>query len=138
MSKLKKIKIGLLDEFDRADISRRRRIEIRKFQDPRRREIYESVQLSKGQEEQIDELYLANYGEKIPYTWHRHFTAFTGRFDPGYLPELLYIPEFEHYMNLDKSYTNAFSDKNLLPILAAGGGYFLPGGISVLHLRRAA
>ena len=50
MPKLKKIKIGLLDEFDRADISRRRRIEIRKFQDPRRREIYESVQLSKEQE----------------------------------------------------------------------------------------
>lgn len=96
--------------------------ELRKFKDPRRAAIYSTVTLTREQEEQIDRLYVENYGKKIPYTWHRHFTAFTGRFDPQYLPESLYIPEFEHYMNLEREYTKVFADKNLLPLLAERGG----------------
>lgn len=100
--------------------------EKQKFKDPRRKAIYNTVTLSREQEDQIDRLYMENYGRKIPYTWHRHFTAFTGQFDPQYFPELLYIPEFEHYMNLDRSYTDAFADKNLLPLIAVRGGYWFP------------
>ncbi len=121
MSALTQIRRYLADEYDTLRILRRRRNEIKKFKDPRRKEIYETIRLTDEQKRQIDALYLNHYGEKIPYTWHRHFTAFTGKFDPAYLPELLYIPEFEYFMNLERDYIRVLEDKNLLPFLAYGG-----------------
>lgn len=100
--------------------------EIRKYQDPRRVAIYEKVILTKEQEAQIDALYVKNYGEKIPHVWHRHFTAFTGKFDVRYIPELLFIPEFERYMNMNREYAQVFCDKNILPFVAARMGVKTP------------
>ncbi len=122
----KMIKQQFANYYDRHLIDSRRKAEIRKFQDSRRREIYESVQLTDEQKRQVDDLYVSNYGEKIPYTWHRHFTAFTGKFDPLYFPELLFIPEFEYFMNSNRSYINAIADKNLLSLIAAGAGIHMP------------
>ena len=99
-------------------IHRRKRNEINKFQDKRRIEIYNEIKLDDDQRKKIDDLFLENYGGKIPYTWHRHYTAFTGKFDENYFPELLFIPEFEHFMNVNKAYSIVFSDKNMLPMLA--------------------
>lgn len=92
--------------------------EIKKFRDSRRVKIFSAVTLTEEQKNAIDTLYLENYGRKIPHTWHRHFTAYTGRFDPYYFPELLFIPAFEKFMN-DRRYTAAFSDKSLLTLFAA-------------------
>lgn len=97
-----------------------------KFKDPRRRAIFEQVELTREQEQQIDSLYLENYGKKIPYTWHRYFTAYTGKFDFRYFPELLFIPEFENYMNFDKKALVTFADKNVLPYLAKSVGIKMP------------
>ena len=102
------------------------RNEIKKFKDKRRVEIYSKVSLTERQKEEIDILFKQNYGKRVPYTWHRHFTAFTGNFDKNYFPELLYIPEFEAYMNLNKYYNRVFSDKNLLPNLAVAAGIKVP------------
>ena len=114
----KKVKRMLLKTIDNATVNRKRKWEIKKFKDPRRVPIWSSVTLAQEQEKAIDKLYLENYGEKIPYTWHRHFTAYTGKFDVNYFPELLFIPEFEYYMNLNRAYVNAFYDKNVLPFFA--------------------
>ena len=95
----------------------RHRCEIRKFKDQRRVKIYSKVKLSSAQKQEIDDLFVNNYGKKIPYTWHRHFTAFTGNFDKNYFPELLYIPEFEYFMNYNQNYAHVLEDKNLLPYL---------------------
>ena len=114
------------DSLDAYRITRKRNGEIRKFQDKRREAIFNSVQLTPEQIKEIDDLYLDNYGEKIPYTWHRHYTAFTGRFDPNYFPELLFIPEFEQFMNPDKSFANTLSDKNFLPLLAKSADVVMP------------
>ena len=103
-----------------------RQKEIRKFEDPRRVSIYSSVHLTPEQEKQIDDLFVTHYGQRIPYTWHRHYTAFTGKFDAQYFPELLYIPEFEIYMNTDLRYAHAFEDKNLLKLFAGGVGIRMP------------
>ena len=92
--------------------------ERKKFKDPRRKKIYNSVYLDSDSKREIDDLYIKNYGKKIPYIWHKHFTAFTGNFDKYYFPELLYIPEFEYFMNLDRHYCNTLSDKNILPFIA--------------------
>lgn len=100
--------------------------EMDKFKDPRRVEIYSKVVLSREQKKQIDSLYKENYGKKIPYTWHRHFTAFTGKFDVNYFPELLYIPEFEHFMNLKRTYVSILDDKNILQYLASAANVKMP------------
>lgn len=112
--------------YDRYLIKARRNHEIKKFMDPRRKAIYETVELTDEQKKLIDHLYESYYGEKIPYTWHRHFTAFTGKFDPAYFPELLYIPEFEYLMNPDRNYAAVYEDKNVLPMIAAGVGVHMP------------
>lgn len=104
----------------------RKRNEINKFRHPSRKAIYESVTLTNEQKKAIDTLYQNNLGRKIPYTWHRHFTAFTGNFDPSYFPEHLYIPEFEHYMNLNNEVGSAITDKNLLPLIASSVGIKMP------------
>lgn len=97
-----------------------------KFKDPRRKAIYETVELTEEQKNAIDVLYKENYGKKIPYTWHKHFTAYTGNFDEKYFPELLFIPEFEKYMNLFREYCTVFADKNVTPQIAATVGIKTP------------
>lgn len=111
------------DEFDRKYT---RRIEFKKYKDKRRRAIFSKIALTPKQMKEIDDLYIENYGEKIPYTWHRHFTAFTGQFDKNYIPELLFIPEFEWFMDHKREYTKVFSDKNILPMLAKNANVDMP------------
>lgn len=107
-------------------IHRNKKREVKKFKDPRRVAIYSKINLTNEQRKQIDDFYLKNYGKKIPYTWHRHFTAFTGNFDYRYFPELLYIPVFEKFMNYKKGFCQALSDKNFLTIIAKGIGVKMP------------
>ncbi len=112
------LQILLSNLLERATIRKLRNNEIKKYQDPRRVEIYSKTTLTTQQKAEIDHIYKKYYGERIPYTWHRHFTAFTGNFDPYYFPELLFIPEFERFMNPDNTYAKVFSDKNVLPLIA--------------------
>lgn len=102
------------------------RNEKKKYKNKKRVEIYSKISLTKEQKNKIDNFYKENYGKKVPHTWHRHFMAFTGQFDEKYMPELLYIPEFETYMNLNKSYSFVFSDKNILPYFANCAGVRIP------------
>jgi hypothetical protein len=121
------IKNFAINSFDALKLKHARRCEIKKFQDPRRVDIFSKVVLSDEQKSDIDELYKNNYGEKIPYIWHRHYTAFTGKFDKYYFPELLYIPEFERFMNESyNDYYKTFEDKNILALLANAAGVKMP------------
>lgn len=123
------VKEYLMDALDKYKASKRKKNEIKKFEDCRRKEIYEKVQLTDTQKKEIDEFYMTNYGEKIPYTWHRHYTAFTGKFDVKYFPELLFIPEFERFMNPYEAYAEVYSDKNLLPWIAKSVGVKMPNTV---------
>ena len=87
---------------------------------------YSSVRLTREQEEEIDRLYLAYYGKKIPYTWHRLFTSYTGRFDASYFPDLLFTPRFERFENMYSHYVRVLPDKNLSPMLACKAGIRVP------------
>jgi len=126
MSILGKLWIRTLDRMDDRAIRQARAREIRKFEDPRRIAIYSGVELSEEQKTAIDQLYLENYGERIPHTWHRHCMAFSGTFDPYYFPELLYIPEFERFMNIELEYPQVLRDKNFLPLIASSVGVKMP------------
>ncbi len=112
--------------FDKFLIWHRRRVQIKKFKNKRRVAIYSTLQLSDGQKKEVLDFFRENYGEKIPLTWHRHYTAFTGHFDKAFFPELLYIPEFEHFMNLWPEYAKVFADKNVLPLLAERADVRMP------------
>ena len=118
---MRKIKTYLIDEYDKFYIRKCRSNEIKKYKDTRRTDIYSTIKLSDKQMREIDDLYMDNYGEKIPYTWHKHFTAFTGNFDKYYFPELLYIPEFEHFMNYRNGFVKVLNDKNFIDLVAHGG-----------------
>ena len=124
-----KIYNSIINIHDKIRIFWRRKIEIEKFKNPQRKNIYEKIKLTKDQKKQIDEFFLKNYWEKIPYTRHKHFTAFTGNFDYQYFPELLYIPEFEYFMNSNKEYCKVFSDKNILPLIAKSLNIWMPDTI---------
>lgn len=89
-------------------------------------EILSKTILTDEQKKSIDDLYEKNYGEKIPYFWHQYFTAFTGNFDSMYFPELLFVPEFEHYMNGKEAYNQVFADKNVIPLIASSVGVRTP------------
>lgn len=114
-----KIRTWFFDKYEDYNINKAKKRTLRKFQDPRRVAIYSSVELTEEQKAAIDKLYLENYGEKVPHIWHRHFMAFTGKFDAKYIPETLYIPEFERFMNVDLMYRMPLTDKNMIPLIAA-------------------
>lgn len=88
--------------------------EFKKVNHPRRRKLY--VKLTKSQKEAIDEFWLKNFGERIPYNWHELYTSYTGKFDEKYFPEFLYIPLLERLWNTDR-YKYALEDKNLLSLI---------------------
>lgn len=116
----------ILELYGKYRIRRSRKNEINKISDQRRQNILSKVHLTEDQIEKVNELYINNYGEKIPLDWHKYFTAYTGNFDENFFPELLYIPEFEYFLNLNKGYDVAISDKNLLPLVAESIGIKTP------------
>ncbi len=120
------IKNMLYDKIEQYKMNRAKAYEVDKYKDEKRKAIYETVTLTEAQKRAIDDLYSKHYGEKIPYVWHQHFTAFTGKFDVNYFPESLFIPEFEHYMNSNREYARAFEDKNILPMIAGAMGVKMP------------
>lgn len=103
-----------------------RRIEKKKFQDSRRVAIANDYPLTKEQKEQIDELFVSNYGEKIDYVWHKNYAAHAEKFDYRFIPELLFIPEFEAFQNQNRSAVAMMSDKNMLPVIASSVGVKMP------------
>lgn len=90
-----------------------------KYRGKKTRWIWKSVKLTKEQKRAIDKFYKEHYGKKIPYTYHRLYTAYTGKFDEKYIPEMLYAPYLERF-STDISYGKVFTNKNTLAIFARG------------------
>lgn len=103
-----------------------------KYRGKRTRRIWKNVKLSKEQKNAIDKFYKQHYGKKIPYTYHRLFTAFTGKFDEKYIPEMLYAPYFERFLT-DLSYGNVFTNKNTLAVFARGLNVKMPQNIVICN-----
>lgn len=103
-----------------------------KYRGKKTKWIWKSVKLTKEQKRAIDNFYRKNYGRKIPYTYHRLFTGFTGNFDEKYIPEMLYAPYLERFLT-DASYGNVFTNKNTLAIFARGLNAKMPQNIVVCN-----
>lgn len=113
---LKKICYGCINGYF---LYRQQRIEKCKISDSRRQKILGRYALTDEQKMEIDTLFEGNFGEKVPYDWHRYYASYTGNFDANFIPELIYIPIIEKKFN-DPKFTPAFSDKNLLHLLVSG------------------
>lgn len=107
-------------------IARKKGREIRAFRDPRRVAIARQFPLTQQQKEEIDDLFLHNYGEKVDYVWHQNYAAHAGRFDPQFMPGLLYISEFEAFENQFRSFAATCEDKNFIQLLALSVGIRSP------------
>lgn len=120
------IKIKIKTDLCNLFMMHLKRGEIKKFKDKRRKEIYTKTDLSKKQKESINKFFKENYGKKVPFTWHKYYTSFTGNFDVRYIPEMLYIPEFEFFENSKREYAKVIEDKNILPIFAKYVDVYMP------------
>ena len=124
------VKDVIINAYSKYQMSRNRSVEIKKIHEPSRVKIYDSIKFSKDQEEEINSLFRENLGEVVSHEWHREYTAYTGNFDYRYFPEVLYIPEFEKYMNPNDAYNSVFENKNILPALASSCHVNMPETIS--------
>lgn len=82
----------------------------------KKRKLYKKVILTEKQKKEIDQLWIKNYGRKIPYYWHRLYQSYTGNFDPYYFPEYIYTLKVEPKCS-KRHNRRSFGDKNLLDIL---------------------
>lgn len=102
------------------------RKEISHLNDSKFLQVANSHTLSNEEKKSIDDFFLANWGEKIPYGWHQYFSAHSGVFDPQYFPNVLLGPYFEHYMNYKRHYGFVFEDKNVIPYIASCADVKMP------------
>lgn len=93
---------------------------------PKRLALQKQFPLSDNQKKEIDEYYMTNYGEKIPYECHQNFAVHTGVFRPDYFADFLYVPYFEHFINDKRNYASALSDKSVLPYVALAANVKMP------------
>lgn len=106
-----------------------------KYRSKKTKWIWKRVKLTKEQKKSIDKFYKENYGKKIPYTYHRLFTSFTGNFDKKIIPEMLYATYFERFLT-DFSYSKVLTNKNTLAIFARGLNIKMPTNIVVCNSGR--
>lgn len=85
----------------------------------KKRDLIKSVSLTKQQKKSIDNLWIKNYGKKIPYYWHRLYTSYTGVFDVNYFPEIYYSTILERYYD-DEPVAKALEDKAQLDVFLLG------------------
>ena len=93
--------------------------EMKKINDLRRQNLIKSVHFTRAEENEIDMLYISNYGKKIKYDWHKLYQSFTGEFDENYFPEYLFSSVLEPKMN-PMDYRYVLDDKLLLPLFCVG------------------
>ena len=113
MGKIQKI-LHKLDDFQFS--WRARACAKREIKNPKRQQILNKYILSEEQKRKIDEFFVANYGKKIPYEYHRYYSSYMNSFDEKYIPEFIFISEIEAKLN-SRDYSRVLADKNLLPLL---------------------
>lgn len=91
-----------------------------------RQQIVNQYPLTHEQKQEIDNFFLSNYGQKIPYDWHQYYAAHSGVFNAQYFPDILFYTYFERFMNPNLAYNKVLQDKNILPYVAKSAGVSMP------------
>lgn len=111
---------------DRLWIRHRYRHCLEKYKSTERQLVMSQYPLSGEQKKEIDNFFLANYGQKIPYVCHQYYAAHSGVFNVRYFPDILFYTYFERFMNPNLSYNKVLQDKNILPYIAESVGISMP------------
>lgn len=93
----------------------------------KKKNLWNSVQLTEKQQSEIDSFYLKHYGKKVPTKWHKLYQSYTGVYHYNYFPEILLSTALEPKINSYRQ-TVFFEDKNLL--------HQLFGSIKDLHISK--
>ena len=93
---------------------------------PQRLSLQKQFPLTESQKKEIDEYYMTYYGSKISYECHQNFAVHTGVFRHDYFADFLYVPFFEHFMNVNREYAVTLSDKSVFPFVAAAANVKMP------------
>lgn len=96
---------------------------------PKRVSLQKRFPLSDSQKKEVDDYYMTYYGSKIPYDCHQNFAVHTGVFRPDYFADFLFVPFFEHFMNVKREYALSISDKSVFPFIAAAANVKMPNSI---------
>lgn len=107
-------------------IRRRYRHRMKVQKSSERQRIVSQYPLTYEQKKEIDDFFLTNYGQKIPYDWHRYYAAHSGVFNAQYFPDIIFYTYFERFMNPNFSYNKVLQDKNILPYIAESVGVSMP------------
>lgn len=65
-------------------------------------------------------------GKRWPLWWHRLYASYTGKWDPRYIPEILFAVRLEPNSSR-RCDRDALADKNNLALFIQGGGLRVPG-----------
>ncbi len=65
----------------------------------RKKNLINKVTLSKEQIEKVDNLWVKNYGKKVPKDWHKLYTSYLGIFDEKYFPEIFFTTNLLNKLN---------------------------------------
>lgn len=101
-------------------------LRLKKNRSPQIQSIVNQYPLTHEQKQEIDDFFGANYGQKIPYDWHRYYAAHSGIFNVQYFPDILFYTYFERFMNPNLPYNKVLQDKNILPFIAQSVGVLMP------------
>lgn len=85
----------------------------------RKKKFVDSVSLDNSQIEEINKLFLKNYGKKYSTKWHRLYQSYTNKFDKNYFPEILYSTKLERKLN-NRNISKVYEDKALVELLYNG------------------
>ena len=100
--------------------------EKKKIKDPRRKKIYDSVNLSDEQQKEIQDFFEENYGKKIDLRWHKLYQSFTGKYDKKYFPEILFSTMLEPRLS-NRKIASLFTDKSMVELLYKSiDGLYIP------------
>ncbi|WP_251539683.1 sugar-transfer associated ATP-grasp domain-containing protein [Peribacillus frigoritolerans] len=86
----------------------------------RKKNLFSNVELKKEQEQEIDALWIKNYGKKYSTKWHRLYQSYSGNYDANYFPEILFSTKLEPMLN-PRYICRALSDKAITEILINDG-----------------
>lgn len=74
--------------------------------------IYSDVQWTEKQQQEFDEYWISNYGQKIKPWWNKLYESMNGVYRKDYFPEMLYSTKLEQILN-SADYCKIFNDKSL-------------------------
>ena len=82
----------------------------------KKKHLYEKVNFSKKEENEIKEYFINNLGKNFSNKWHRLYQSYTGQYDKTYFPEVLYSTKLESKLN-PINIASFLEDKSLIELL---------------------